>query len=46
MDTEEVGEGRAMKTPSHELISSWVGEAYWMLDTEMCKNAWRNMGYE
>ena len=46
VDTEGVGEGKAMKTSSCELISSWVGEAYWMLNTQMCKNAWRKKGYK
>ncbi len=27
-DTEGMGEGREMKIPSQELISSWIGEAY------------------
>ncbi len=45
-DTEGVGEGREMITPLHELIATWVGEVYWMLNPEMCKNAWRKKGYE
>ena len=46
VDTEGVREGTAMKTPSQELISLWVGEAYWMLNMEMCKSAWIKKGYE
>ncbi len=45
-DTEGIGEGREMKTPSRELISSWVGEAYWTLKTKTCENAWKKKGYE
>ena len=46
VDTEGIGEGREMKTPSRELISSWVGEAYWTLKTKTCENAWKKKGYE
>ncbi len=35
-----------MKTPSREVIANWVGEAYWMLNEETCKNAWKKKGYE
>ena len=35
-----------IETPSRELIANWVVEAYWMLDEEKCKNAWRKKGFE
>ena len=46
VDTEGVKRGKEMKTPSHEDIANWVGEAYWTLNTETCKKAWRKRGYE
>ena len=45
-DTEGIREGRDMKSPSLKLILSWVGEAYWTLNTIMCKNAWKKKGYK
>ncbi len=45
-EEEEVQNGKALMTPSHELIASWVVETYWMLDAEKCKNAWRKKGFE
>ena len=33
--------GQKMKTPSCELVVIWVVVAYWMLDLEKCKNAWK-----
>ncbi len=46
VDTEGVGESRAIKHPSRELISSWVGDTYWTLNMETWKIAWRKKGYE
>jgi len=46
VDTKGVQKGNEMKTPLGEDIANWVGEAYWMLNMEMCKNAWRKKGYE
>ncbi len=38
--------GKEMKTPLRKDIANWSGEAYWMLNTETCKNARRKKGYE
>ncbi len=46
VDMEGVQKGKKMNTPSCENIANWVGKAYWTLNTEMCKNAWRKKGYE
>jgi hypothetical protein len=46
LEEEEVQNGKALMTPSCELIASWVVETYWMLDAEKCKNAWRKKGFE
>ena len=46
VDTEGVRQGKEMKTPLREDIANWVGEAYWTINTEACKNAWRKRGYE
>ena len=46
VDTEGVKRGKEMKTPLREDIANWVGEAYWTINTETCKNAWRKRGYE
>ena len=46
LEEEEVQNGKALMTPSRELIASWVVETYWMLDAEKCKNAWRKKGFE
>ena len=39
LDAKNLKDGNAMTTPSRELIATWVVEAYWMLDSETCKNA-------
>ena len=44
-DIEGMGEGRERKIPSRELISSWVGEAYWTRNTKTCENASNKKGY-
>ena len=46
LEEEEVQNGKALMTPSRELIASWVVETYWMLDAEKCKNVWRKKGFE
>ena len=46
LEEEEVQNGKALMTPSRELIASWVVETYWMLDAEKFKNAWRKKGFE
>jgi hypothetical protein len=46
VDMEGVQQGKEMKTPSREVIANWVGEAYWTLNEETCKNAWKKKGYE
>jgi hypothetical protein len=46
IDAENLSDGNAMTTPSRELIATWVVEAYWMLHTEICKNAWKKKDFE
>ncbi len=46
LDEENLSGGNAMTTPSRELIATWVVEAYWMLDKEICKNAWKKKDFE
>ena len=44
---DEVGEnGGEVATPSREMIATWVSEVYWMIDQEVCKNAWKKEGFE
>ena len=46
IDAENLSDGNAMTTPSRELIATWVVEAYWMLHTVICKNAWKKKDFE
>ena len=46
IDSEGVQNGNVMATPPHELIATWVVEAYWTLKTETCKKAWTKNGFE
>ena len=46
VDTEGVKRGKEMKTPLRKDIANQVEEAYLMLNTGFCKNAWRKRGYE
>ena len=46
IDAENLSDGNAMTTPSRELIATWVVEAYWMLHTEISKNAWKKKDFE
>ena len=46
LDAENLKDGKAMTTPSCKLIRTWVVEAYWMLNSEICKNAWKKKDFE
>ena len=46
MDAENLQDGKAMTTPSRKLIVTWVVEAYWMFNSEICKNAWKKRDFE
>ena len=46
LDVGVLTDGNTMATPSHKLIATWVVKAYWMLESEICHNAWKKKDFE